>query len=298
MSWLLFLDESGHDHRNAPYEVRGGVALSAEQLWAFVRSMKDLEVACFGDSLQRYRSEVKGHRLLDRGRFEWAAYDGPMDDAARRKHALAFLNKGTQREPDKRKPTRVEFTAYGQACLKMAHGTFELLRSHRAKLFAVAIPSTVKKPATFAAEEYLRKDQVFLLERYFYFLEEQNEYGLLVMDETEKQQDRKFVRQLERYFTATHKGRQRTARIVPTPFFVSSEMTYPIQAADVCIYCVNHGFRIPSQGMNAEVRAEIAEGFRTWLVDLQYAGQGYKDGDVYQSYGIRFVPNPYGPSGA
>ncbi len=27
MSWLLFLDESGHDHRQLPYEVRGGIAL-------------------------------------------------------------------------------------------------------------------------------------------------------------------------------------------------------------------------------------------------------------------------------
>jgi hypothetical protein len=27
MSWLLFLDESGHDHKNTPYEVRGGFAI-------------------------------------------------------------------------------------------------------------------------------------------------------------------------------------------------------------------------------------------------------------------------------
>lgn len=26
MSWLLFLDESGHDHKQIPYEVRGGIA--------------------------------------------------------------------------------------------------------------------------------------------------------------------------------------------------------------------------------------------------------------------------------
>ena len=25
MSWLLFIDESGHDHRTMPLEVRGGV---------------------------------------------------------------------------------------------------------------------------------------------------------------------------------------------------------------------------------------------------------------------------------
>ena len=36
MSWLLFLDESGHDHKQLPYEVRGGIALHARQLWPFV----------------------------------------------------------------------------------------------------------------------------------------------------------------------------------------------------------------------------------------------------------------------
>lgn len=37
MSWLLFMDESGHDHKNMPYEVRGGVAIHAGQLWPFVQ---------------------------------------------------------------------------------------------------------------------------------------------------------------------------------------------------------------------------------------------------------------------
>lgn len=32
MSWFLFLDESGHDHKTMPYEVRGGIALHAGAL--------------------------------------------------------------------------------------------------------------------------------------------------------------------------------------------------------------------------------------------------------------------------
>ena len=44
MSWLLFLDESGHDHRHMPYEVRGGVALHVSQLWPFIRGMQKLEL--------------------------------------------------------------------------------------------------------------------------------------------------------------------------------------------------------------------------------------------------------------
>ena len=38
MSYLLFIDESGHDHRHAPYEVRGGIALHSRKLWPFIRA--------------------------------------------------------------------------------------------------------------------------------------------------------------------------------------------------------------------------------------------------------------------
>jgi Protein of unknown function (DUF3800) len=254
MSYLLFMDESGHDHQTMPYEVRGGIAMHATKLWPFVQAMRALEEAAFGDQLQHYKVEIKGHRLLDRDRFRWASQDALMEDVARRKHSVAFLNRGKQSQA----PTRQEFTAYGQACLMMARGIFELLTSHGAVLFAVAIPRSIQRPATYEAEEYLRKDQVFLLERYFYFLETKNEAGLLVLDETDKSEDRNFVRRLERYFSRTQTGRYRASRIVPTPFFVSSDMTSLIQAADVCIYSLNWGFRLPSSGMNAPVREEIA----------------------------------------
>lgn len=227
---------------------------------------------------------------MDKDRFKWAEQDVALDDLARRKHAVGFLNKGVVKD----RPTRIEFTAYGQASLLMARGIFELLRNHEAKLFAVAILRDVKKPATFEAEEYLRKDQVFLLERYFFFLEAERMPGLLVLDETDRTEDRRFVRRLERYFTQCHTGRYRTAWIVPSPFFVSSEMTYPIQAADICIYCINHCFRIPAWGMDAPVRQEMVEEFRSWLYDLQWQGDGYKDGQVFHAYGITYVANPYG----
>jgi len=175
---------------------------------------------------------------------------------------------------------------------------FDLLGTHKATLFAVAIPGSVTKPETFEAEEFLRKDQVFLLECYFYFLEERKESGLLVMDETDRTEDPRFVRRLERYFTLSQTGRYRSARIVPSPFFVSSDMTYPIQAADVCIYCVNHAFRIPSWGMDAPVRADVQARFGLYLHDLQFKGERYKDGQVFRVYGITYVANPYGPGSA
>ena len=289
MSWLLFLDESGHDHKATPYEVRGGVALHANSLWPFVQDIRRLELASFGTELAQFRTEIKGCKLLDKDRFKWAAQSEPMPDEERRKHCRGFLTKGLE----KKTPRRYEFTAYGQASLEMARGIFQLLHTHRATLFAAAIPSSVKRPDTFMAEEYLRKDQVFLFERFFDFLESEKQHGLLVMDEVDKTADRRFVKRLERYFTKTKMGRYRTTWIVPTPFFVSSDMAYPIQAADLVIYCVNWGFRLPKRGMDAPTRVEIADEFGPWLNRLQFAGDAYRDGRVFHEYGIVYIPDPY-----
>jgi hypothetical protein len=143
-----------------------------------------------------------------------------MSAEARRKHARTFLSKGLR----KQRPARDDLTAYGQACLEMARGIIHSLRDHQAVLFASAIPRSVAKPATFVAEEFLRKDQVFLFERYFSFLEGKQEHGLLVMDEVDKTKDRRFVRRLEAYFSKTQTGRYRTAWIVPTPPAVPTRM--------------------------------------------------------------------------
>lgn len=207
MSWLLFLDESGHDHRTTPYEVRGGIALHAKEVWPFVQDMQRLELTAFGTPLQQFRKELKGCKLVDKDRCKWAAQAPPMSEEARRKHCRAFLTKGLENKA----PSKAEFTAYGQACLEMATGIFELLRDHDAKLFATVIPCSTKKPATYEATEFLRKDHVFLFERYFYFLEREQQHGLLVMDEVEKVEDRRFVRRLEAYFQKTQTGRYRSA---------------------------------------------------------------------------------------
>ncbi|MBK8977869.1 MAG: DUF3800 domain-containing protein [Planctomycetes bacterium] len=289
MGYLLFLDESRHDHRSMPYEVRGGVALHASELWPFVQALQRLELAAFGTELHLFRTELKGSRLLGRDRFKWAAQGAQMSDEERRRQCRSFLTKGAE----KKTPTRDEFTAYGQACLDMAEGMFGLLGAHRATVFAAAIPRGIAKPDGFQAQAYLRKDHVFLFERYFYFLEQERQHGLLVLDEVDKAEDRRFVRRLEAYFQRTNTGRYRSAWIVPTPFFVSSEMTYPVQAADLTIYCVNWGFRVANRGMDAVTRPEIAERFEPWLRRLQFRGEGYRDGGVFGVFGIVFVPDPF-----
>jgi hypothetical protein len=288
MSWLLFLDESGHDHRTMPMEVRGGVALHAGRLWPFIQSWQQLEKRCFGTLLAEFGKEAKGYKLLDRDRMKWALQAEPQDDEARQRHATRFLVAGQNGE----RPSRAEFTAYGQACQKMARGSFDLLQAQGARLFATAIPRGVRPPASHANADFLRRDHVYLFERFYYFLAEQRDHGLLIMDETEKTDDRRFIARMERYFSRTEEGRRRSSWIVPTPLFVSSDMTYAVQAADICLYALNWGFR-PTTWNIAERRAEISEVYGPLIERLQWKGNGHRGDATYPSRGIALIADPY-----
>ena len=105
MAWLLLLDESGHDHKQIPYEVRGGIALQNAQLWPFTRAVQQLERIAFGCALHEFQKELKGSTLLDRKRFKFANQAPPMPEAERQKHTRAFLMKGVQ----KIEPTSSEY---------------------------------------------------------------------------------------------------------------------------------------------------------------------------------------------
>jgi hypothetical protein len=98
MSYLLFMDESGHDHGVVPYEVRGGIALHDSDLWQFVRSIQAAELANFGGYLHQFGSEIKGMKLLKNRVFKWANQGTPLEAEERRRLALAFLNKGAAQQ--------------------------------------------------------------------------------------------------------------------------------------------------------------------------------------------------------
>lgn len=289
MAWLLFMDESGHDHRQTPYEVRGGFALQDTQLWSFVREAMDLELACFGTRLADYKSEIKGEKLLAKDRFKQLEFDPrPAFAPEMRRHCCrALLQAGLE----KRAPTKDQLTAYAQASLAMADGLFALLERHQAQVFACAVPrGAARPPAEITPEDLLRKDHTFLFERFFYFLEKERQMGLLVMDEVERETDRKFVARLHDYFTKTQNGRGRTRWIVPAPFFVSSDMALPVQVADLVVYAINWGYRHPAE-MTAAVRPEIADRYGPALGRLKWRGDGYDGTKVYRSYGIVCVPD-------
>ena len=290
MAWFLFMDETGHDHRQMPYEVRGGFALNDETLWPLVKEAHALEEGCFGARLSDYKSEIKGEKLLKRERFKHAAQMEEIETERRQHLCRALLQAGLEKRP----PTREQLTAYGQASLMMAEGIFDLLERHKARIFAAAVPRGAINPPADPNPRYqgvLRKDHTFLFERFFYFLEKERQMGILVMDEVEKSEDRRYVSRLHSYFTNTAKGRDRTRWIVPSPFFVSSDMALPVQMADVVIYCLNWGYRHSRAMMDAPVRQEIADRFAARIERLKWKGSGYDGNKTFSSYGIVCVPD-------
>ncbi len=289
MSWLFFQDESGHDHKNTPLEVRGGVAIHASRIWDFVKAMQKAEEYCFGVRLSDFGTEIKGSKLLENKRCEWANQEEILDNSSRRNGVKRFLTKGQQGLG----PSRRDFTAFGQASQLMAKQVFSILKDHGAVLFASAIPRGVKPPKDYQYSHYLRKDLIFLQERFYWFLESKKENGILVLDQTEKENDKRYVKRLHDYYTKTDKGKKRSKWIVPSPLFVDSELSSGVQAADLCLYCINWGFRLNAWKFTGPMRNDICNGYAGLCGDLQFVGDSYENGEVWTLYGIIYVSDPY-----
>ena len=65
LSWTLFIDESGQDMRQSPYEVLAGVAVEDRKLWRLIQRLSDLQDEIFGIRLFAvYQNEAKAQKLL------------------------------------------------------------------------------------------------------------------------------------------------------------------------------------------------------------------------------------------
>ncbi len=234
------MDESGHDHVNSPYEVRGGICVHASNAWSLIQKIQKYEYFCFGAHLNDFKSEIKGEKLLRSKRFTFARQI-PEDfrDDVRQELCRKLLSKGVRKES----PSREELTAYGKASLLFVDGLLNILQDHNCKVFASRIPRGTGYPPD-GRENLVRKDQYFLFQRFDKFLKASRESGVLVMDETDKQEDRRYVRSLHRLFVGHEGARRLTQTILPNPFFVASDMSYLVQAADVILYMLNHGYRL------------------------------------------------------
>ena len=283
------MDESGHDHKSTPLKVRGGVAIQDSKIWDFVKGWEEAKRYAFGNIVNRTNIEIKGSKLLEPRTFTQANKIPELRPHDRHKAVARFLTQQGQGI----KLSRRDFAAYGQARLIMADRIFKLIEDHDGKIFASLIPCGVRSPKNYKFDHFLRRDHIYLQERYFNFLEGQQEHGLFVMDQVEVKEDSGFVRLLNAYYRKTQKGRERTQWIVPTPLFVDSQLAVGVQAADVVLYCINYGYRRNEWRFTGPTRQEIKQRYGGLIHKSRYKGDVYNEGKAYPSHGIVYVADPY-----
>lgn len=286
MSFLLFLDESGHDLRESPYEVLAGVCIEDRDLWNLIRAVQDAETRFFGQRITLGGLELKGKKLLNNKVFKHARQLPGMQTEDRVRLAGQCLRKGTEAKAESRASsgaTRAELTALAQAKIAFVGYILELCAQYRVKAFASIVDRDAPRPD----KGFLRKDYAYLFERYFHFLEEQRGgMGLVVFDELDKSQAHLLLGQMGEYFRNTAKGRARASLVIPEPFFVHSDLTTAIQIADLVAYLIAWGVRIGS--MQREAREELAElGKR--VCDLRYHTYRENSGQSYPLWSFAII---------
>ncbi len=267
MGIFLFIDESGQDGRDAPHEVLAGVAVRDNELWNLIQRIHEFEKEIFGIRISQGNLELKGKKLLKRKTFRLANQTRAFDNEERKQLVLSCLQKGHAEDQETRQSvTRNELSALGQAKIAFVSGLFELCSQHRAYVFASIVDNKTKRPVE---KHFLRKDYSFLFERFFYYLEDRKDecMGAIVFDELEKSRCHLLVEQMEAYFIKTAKGRMRSSRIIPEPFFVHSDLSTMIQVADLAAYITSWGIQVGS--MPEPARPELSE-LADLLCQLRY----------------------------
>ena len=173
MAHLLFVDESGHDRRESPYEVLAGVAVHDTRLWELVCAIQDAELELFGVRISLDRRELKASRLLNRKTFRLAGQLPPIPAERRAGLAAAAFTDGAS-------AGRQGLTALAQAKLAFVERVLDLCADHDVRCFASIVPPSAPRPSGMA----LRKDYAYLFQRFFHFVVNQapHERGLIVFE--------------------------------------------------------------------------------------------------------------------
>jgi hypothetical protein len=288
---LLFVDESGHDHHEMPCEVLAGVAVPEDNLWNLVNAVRAAEKDHFGDYLRNIRrTEPKAKNLLKRKRFASAARAVEIAPGDAVRLANMALTNGAAAAESGRSASAVterELVAYSRQVLAFVHEVLNIAARHSVQVFASVVDIHAPRPGG----DKLRKDYVYLFERYFYFLETlpPRERGLIVFDELDKSRSHVLIQQMAKYFLGTQTGRYRSSRVVPEPFFVHSDLTTGVFVADLTAYILGWGWRLAR--MPQRERAELKP-YAGKLHDMQFEGEKPgrdEDADLIPLYGICYL---------
>jgi hypothetical protein len=251
---LYFVDESGIDLKEAPCLVLAGVGVREAKVWPLTRAFIDLR-----DEILRFPMgqpyEIKGSRLLKRRVFQHAAIRDEMPKAERDKAIDRLIERNARGEH----VGGDELAALAQAKLAFVHGALDLAKEFEMTGFASIVPRDAPQQRD---ASILRKDFAFLLQRFHCHVcdQEDDVHGVLIFDEQDRALSQRLLEQMHRYFSETERGQQRAERMIPMPFFVRSDLTPPIQIADL----------LPR--MTEPVRDELRP-FANKVFELRYQGR-------------------------
>jgi hypothetical protein len=133
---LLFLDESGQDQNQSPFEVLAGVSIEDKQLWPLIQAIQELEMEHFGQRYADLHREMKAKKLLKRKTFRHAAQMDPIDPEARTGLARGCLADGPS-------ASREEITALAQAKIAFCLSVPRATREAGGAVLAAMIPKLV-----------------------------------------------------------------------------------------------------------------------------------------------------------
>jgi len=66
---LLFIDESGNDHKESPYEVLAGISIPDRNLWKLIQNTKQIKSKLFGGFYEARRIELKATKIFKTKNF-------------------------------------------------------------------------------------------------------------------------------------------------------------------------------------------------------------------------------------
>ena len=209
MAWIMFVDESGQDHKESPYEVLAGVAVSDTRLWNLIVAIHHAELEYFGRRISRGDKELKARELLKTKTYRLARSKPEFEPEDRYRLARFALASGAQAKIE-------HLAALGQAKIAFVTRVLELCATHDAKVLASIVNPDSPNPSP----EPLRKDYAYLFERFYNLLNSQSpeQQGIVVFDELEKTKAHLLVGQMDEYFLKTAKGKTRASKIIPEPF--------------------------------------------------------------------------------
>lgn len=288
---LYFVDESGIDLKEAPCSVLAGVGIEEADFWPFAQAFSALkqELLRFPAS---HAYEAKGMKLLKRRVYRHASLEEKLS-VEDRAAAIESLHAKNARGEN---VNRTELAALAQAKLAFVDRALDLAKEHGMTVFASIVPRDAPQQRD---RSFLRKDFAYLFQRIHCHICDRADHvhGVLIFDEQDRALSQSLLDQIDRYFHETDRGKRRAERMIPTPFFVRSDLTPAIQLADLVAYIANWGLRMPK--MNEPHREELKP-LADKVFDLRYQRREVQPGRILRRgkpiWGIAYIQDlrPHG----